>query len=192
MQANVAIYRSNYEDYIDVTFDAATLFADLANLGEAKIEGIEFDLDWLATEQLRLNLSGSWTEAEFTKIGSNLDPSANLVGDRLPNVPEYEFSASAEYSFNWSSDIQGAFYLAYDRQGESHLIIRSAGLAETAVNNEAFGFLTARLSADWQAFRVSLFANNLLDEDKLLNADLVKVNTQARPRTIGLGLTYNF
>ena len=192
LRSNIALYYSDYKDIIDVTFNNEEVFASSTNLGEAVVKGIEFDLEWIPSQHLLLSISGSWTDAEITKVGSTLEVPANNEGDSLNSIPEYELSASAEYSFDWSGDIAGSFYLAYDRQGETQETVRSAGFLEPVVRNGAFGFLSAKLSAEWQHIQASLFARNLLDEDTLLNANHTSLAAQARPRTIGAEFTYNF
>jgi outer membrane receptor protein involved in Fe transport len=160
------------------------------NPGDVEIKGIEWNIEWLATEQLFLGFSGSITDAEFVKIKSL--PATQIVGDSPDFIPEYNYSVRADYSFDWFDAAPGFFRLNYNRQGPASVALRTGGLLNPVVETESLGFLDAHISVKWESAVIELFARNLLDEDEPTTVPIFGSSSQARPRSIGVRVDYNF
>jgi len=194
LQANLAIFQSDYDDYIANSQDLAATppVVISGNVGEAEIKGVELSLDWAVTDQLSVGLNGSVVNAEFVAINSASTVANNIEGDYLPFVPKYGYSLNTNYSFNWSDSVAGNFRLSYNREGESTSIDRAAGFVPDTIANDSFGFLDLQLSTQFQTVSLELFGQNILDEDKNVGVSLTRQTPQARPRTLGLRLSYDF
>lgn len=191
LRNELAFFYSDYTDYIVNSFDPITLVVTTDNAGEAVVKGIEWSLEWSASDQLNLGFNGAVTEGEFTKINTGVK--SNITGDSLPHTPKYSFSVYADYNFNWSRSVPGVFRLNYNRVGKSSITNRDLGLINPTPETETFGFLNTQISAQWQSFSVELFADNLLDENRVTNASLYGRQTpQHRPRSIGLAFSFDF
>ena len=82
MRANVAIFRSDYKGLQVATFDGAGGFL-VGNAGKSRTQGVELEVLWAVTDQLDLNLSFSYLDAEYTKFETAqcraVDPRPNPV-----------------------------------------------------------------------------------------------------------------
>jgi outer membrane receptor protein involved in Fe transport len=188
LNAEAALYFSQYDDYIMQTIDPLVSPSPFnANGGEAEIQGFEFATQFQATESLSLGLSGNVTETEFVTVTS---PVVH-VGDPISNSPKYSYTAHADYSFDWSADTAGFAYLSYSRQGSSSAINRETW---GELESSDLGFVSANLGAQWQDFTLTLSGNNLTNEQRSTTANKVsRLGIEARrPRTLSLSASYQF
>ena len=189
LQAEFALFYTDYTDF-QAQFVNPIGQGYTDNPGEAEIKGFEWHLQWAATEQLLLGFSGNITNAEFTKT----DPSVptRIAGDPLDLVPDYSYSANADYQFVWAKGIDGFVRFAYHQQGPNTYVDRASGLAEEVVESEPLSLLNAQIGAEWGAVKLEVFARNLLDEDDLTTALIAGSSPQERPRTVGINIEYDF
>lgn len=131
VRANLAAFWNNYDD-IQIVVQRGISPAN-ENAGDARIRGIELELEAYPTDQLSLVGSFGYLDAEYT----NIDPLAFPVeiDDQLQNTPEVTFAIAANYvqpvgnselsfnvNYNWRSQI------ANDAQNTPELIQDSVGL----------------------------------------------------------------
>ncbi|MFB1034736.1 MAG: TonB-dependent receptor, partial [Sinobacterium sp.] len=182
-----AFYHSDYIDYQSFMLDGP--FAVVSNPGEAQIQGLELAARISISEQVSVGLSGNYTDTEFTKV--SLSVPINLNGDPITNIPLYSYSLNTRYEFNWSSSIAGFGYLEYNRQSGSYSINR-LGLVPV-VKSSPLGQLNARIGAQWSNFNINLFAQNLTNDVRGTTAAVAgTLDSQNRPRTLGLEFNYEF
>ena len=65
------------------------------NIGSAENRGVEFETTARATEDLKINLSGNFTDARITQPVTILGVER---GDHVPGVPRYQFSTALDYT----------------------------------------------------------------------------------------------
>jgi iron complex outermembrane receptor protein len=122
-------------------------------VGEARSQGVEWDLVGRVVEGLNLIASYTYTD---TKITENNDGNE---GNRLPNVPESAGSLWATYDLTEDFKIGAGVYVAGSRQGDTANSYRMAGYAR----------VDAMAAYKWRIDRSRLTAqvniNNLLDQD---------------------------
>ena len=98
----------------------------IVNAGNARTEGIESDLSWLATDNLNLSISGTFVDAKTTSdfckptplgavIGNQLNCNVTgmeaAAGTQMPSTPKIKADATARYKFNvgaYESFVQGS------------------------------------------------------------------------------------
>ena len=155
------------------------------NVGSAQSRGFEFALSALLTDQLQLDLSGSWLNAELTN-----DTSLGSAGNRLPGSPKFNISVGLQYAFEIngkSTWLRGNAYYVGDYYNT---------LAETPPR--LGDYLSVELSAgiDFERFSLEFFGKNLTNSDALTWANPIFApydrETRLRPRTIGARLAYTF
>jgi len=191
---DVALYDIEWED-IQVSA-AANGLAYLANGGTAQSNGVEFSTLYSPIAGLRLGLNGSYTNARLTEDIPSL---GGFSGDRLPSIPKWSASATADYTWGvfsgWSARVGGGLRYVGDT---------FSGLENTTGSYPQDSYsvfdLNADVSNDHWTFR--LFAKNLTDErvytnlTSLPNALTRVVNkvtgVPLAPRTIGIGFDYKF
>ncbi len=185
LQFNPTAFFARYDDFQaqQARIVGGVVELGIANVGKLETRGIEIDLQALLTENLRLVGGMAYTDAEIKSFsgadcwpgqtaaqGCTLDPATqrsvqDLGGEKLNNSPEFKLTLSAEYrrafetlpfdgffnaSIQWQSDVN--FSLLADpgaEQGAYALVNLSAGFVER----------------DRERYEVSLFVNNLTDEN---------------------------
>ncbi|HEX4481382.1 MAG TPA: TonB-dependent receptor [Rudaea sp.] len=168
----------------------------LANGGTARSRGFEFTSLWMPVTGLRFGLNAAYTDAIITEDVPSL---GGVNGDRLPNIPKWSASATADYSFplaaNWTGRVGGGVrYL-----GSSVSQIESSPLALPQDSYTAID-LNGDVSNDTWTFRV--FVKNLTDKRVYTNLTaLTNAATGAidrinavplEPRVVGVGFDVKF
>jgi outer membrane receptor protein involved in Fe transport len=168
----------------------------LANGGTARSRGFEFTSLWMPVTGLRFGLNAAYTDAIITEDVPSL---GGVSGDRLPNIPKWSASATADYSFplaaNWTGRVGGGVrYL-----GSSVSQIESSPLALPQDSYTAID-LNGDVSNDTWTFRV--FVKNLTDKRVYTNLTaLTNAGTGAidrinavplEPRVVGVGFDVKF
>lgn len=166
-----------------------------SNSQDAEIRGVELTMDWLATDQLTLSVSGTVTDTEITWVAPAVTNPTFLVGDPINSVPDYGLSARADYRFEWAGSMPGFWNVTFNRKGRAYDTNRNRyggiTLDDQAVSTDV-NFLNAKLGLAWNGWDCSLFGQNLLDEERPVNAGVTGILVQYRPRTIGIGIGKSF
>jgi outer membrane receptor protein involved in Fe transport len=188
--------------FFDVEWDKIQVTAQangvgyLANGGTARSSGIEFATLYAPIAGLRLGLNGAYTDAKLTEAVPSL---GGFDGSRLPAVPKWAMSATADWSFpawaDWTGRVGGGVRYVGDTisgvEGNPSTLPQDS---YTAID------LNADVSND--RWTVRLYIRNLADKRiytslaALPNAatgEVVKVNgVPLQPRTIGIGFDAKF
>jgi outer membrane receptor protein involved in Fe transport len=191
---NGAVFYIDWEDLQTSTFDPGSPFEVVRNVGEAEITGVEFDISATPVDGFYLSLTGSLQNAEFASdvpAGAG-DPPFALDGQSIPNVPDYQFGAIAEYSWQAFGDTEAMVRGDWSYQDDRSI------LPNDPVNDimlDSFHLFGLRLGLEADNWTVALFVRNLFDEDEaafdgINSAQDPRGIITARPRTIGIQLQY--
>ena len=219
MTFNAAVFHNDIEN-LQVTLDAGSCSSRITfNVPEAHTTGAEFEFGSQVTNNLFLSLSGTILEAEFDT--TVVDGTSSVLGgvregNRLASTPEVMFSASALYTFDapWAGPTaEGFFTASYQHVGsqftqpsdqEPGAGVFTSGLpfggATGAEPNymdlelDPYGLAYLSAGIDWGDMQLTIFVDNLLDENANLSFDRER-GGRARlsyrtnqPRTIGINL----
>ena len=118
LRANLVFYRYEYSDLQVNIFDSSIAAFHVANAAAARTTGVEFDVDYAATDELMLRGSVAYNDAKYTDYiggcyagqtpvqGCNLQPNGagvfqtqDLSGTQLQLAPKWELTAGFTYSF---------------------------------------------------------------------------------------------
>ena len=194
---DAAAYFSDYSDYQaeeTIRNNMGVLQTSTRNPGKAELKGVEWTLSAHITDQFQVGFNGHISEGEFTDVSEN--QAVFLSGDSLGGVPKYSYSVSADYTFNWSSSIEGFAHVNYSRHGESGFTNRSFApvLADFGPVTESpeVGYLGAQIGAKWDSLTLKLFAKNLNNELREANEGDLFNALQRRPRSVGIDVSYSF
>jgi iron complex outermembrane receptor protein len=165
----------------------------LTNAAKGTNYGIEAELDWSASDKLRIFASLGLLNASFDEY-DNPDPdSYNANGRRQAHAPAYQFSLGSEVylTSNWTfkANIEGKDEFYYSN---SH-----------ASKSSSYAIVNSNLdyrNGDW---KVSLWGRNLFDKDYYTRGfyfannapdyDNPETYTQyAEPRVVGVTLTWDY
>lgn len=178
---DIDAFYSRYKDYQSFVYlDPA--FGTLINAGTGEIYGVDWALSLDPVRNLTLEFSGNMTSA--TLVSVPLNSTANIEGDRLDYVPDYAMSGSAEYRFDWGTEMPGFARVDFNIQGPATLTDRESGFIE--VPSDTLTFLNARLGFEHKGLSVELFGDNLLNENgKQDTLTPLGFGTRPRPRVLG-------
>ena len=192
---NAGLFRNEWTDIqvrVRLEGDATCSIRVTQNVAAATGDGLEFDATWLATDRLRLGFAGSWVDFTLDDDQPFLNA---LAGDRLPSHPDINLSASANYDFPLSDNLDGFV------RGEVSYVGEILGVfnADENLPRDTYGEYTIvnlRLGARTEKWDVALYFDNLFDEDALAfqfkdrrgrTESLV-----ARPFTVGVNVRTRF
>lgn len=206
---------------LQVTLDAGSCSSRIVfNVDKAHSMGVEFELGLSPVDGLDLNLSGSLIEAEFDTTLPGVLATATGIrdGNRLPSVPKFQIAASGSYEFP-ISDGSSAYLAASfqhvgtrytqpaDQENNPRTFVHGLPFggapanAATTVDLKLPDYQLVNLSAgvDFDSgLSLSVYVNNLLDENALLSFDRERGGrarlgyTVGQPRTFGITARQSF
>ncbi|MEO1019990.1 MAG: TonB-dependent receptor, partial [Pseudomonadota bacterium] len=157
---------------------AGTTVPFIVNAGASEVFGMELELFGNLTDWFDYRLGYSYTDAEFTDFYDEnteelLDtdglpssdpmdvdgPNGQVAGNDLPQTPKHQLTASGTFRHELNSNVELFFRTDYNY--ESNRWVQVHNLAGTGDSHN----LNLRLGADIGDVTVSLFYNNVLDDD---------------------------
>ena len=218
LRINASIYHSDYSGLQAVSRDPVTLAPVLQNAANAVIDGFELEVYASPIDRLNLSFGLALTKGEYEKwdaaqvtfpatavnppaatpcmmgtgplIGGNRSVFCDVSGNPIQRQPETMVIVGGDYTWQLGeSDLTLSANLAYQSEFAWEPSGRLVEPERTLIDAE----LTWIAPND--RFRVALWGQNLTDEAyaQALSAsgtsDLV---TMARPRTVGIRLSYDF
>jgi len=184
-QFNASIFKYDYENIQTQVPTALSL--TFTNAEEADINGLEFDLNWQATNNLKLRVGVGWLDSEID--------SAGLSGNTLPNAPELQYTFIARYDRSLSNGYAVSGQVDYKYSDQMYKEATNNPLAQT----DDYGVANARLTltsptGNWET---SLWVKNMTDEEYLEHVFIVDffgitADLYNTPRVYGLTSSYNF
>jgi len=188
LTADTSVFWSNYSDYqtFGIT-NAATGENFIADVGSARIKGVEWDLTYRPVEQWRFDVRGDYLNARFTEI--NAVSSDYAVGDPLDLVPRYQLTTSAQYDYLWRGK-SGFARLDYSQKGPETSRNRSIGPWYYG-ESDIIHTLNFNTMLSWsENLQVGFFAQNLTNEQGFANPyNYIAAGVRPRPRTFGVNFS---
>ncbi len=195
LRANLAIFHMQYKDQQVQSFvNPDSSFPSLTNVGEAEINGAEFETQFRASEAWLFSFGGTWLpDAKFTKF---FDPVVgDRSGNRLPQSPEWSVNAFARYE----KAIMAGNTLAVQLQGRWNSSRFFTVENRPGLREDAYAVIDARASLRFLDGRAEfgVFARNLLDDEYIASAYGLEtfggnVFQPGRPRMYGADFSYRF
>lgn len=201
MQLNASIFDYDYEDKQEQ--DRAVTFvgniSGLTNVPESTIQGAELDLQWLATENLSLNVGVAWLDTEVDEWMA-VDGAASswptvvrrdASGIELAQAPELQYNILARYEWNltesWLVGLMGNLNFKDD----------TSGGAQTEDATEDYTVINAAISFDnlESGWGIQVWSRNVTDEEyypaAYTGGNGPFVRSMGLPRTYGITFEYN-
>jgi len=202
LRTNVTLFSLDHKDrqYITVTpdpDDLTVLNQNLNNVKGSKVKGVEAEITWAATENLRIDFSIGYLDAE-------IENDTPLVG--LSNTPDYTMNLAANYSMDTEMGyfvFSGGYYYRDD-----YLLFEDSD----SLLQDGYGTLNA--SVTWESVEGNWYGGlhfkNLTDEEAMvggynfaadngdgtyspgLGGDTTLIGYFNDPRTVHLTVGYRF
>lgn len=172
------------------------------NSGTARSQGFELELSASPIDGLTLAAGGGYVDAKFTESSGG---SKFKEGDRIPQVPKWNFNMSADYRQQLNAGLEGFVHADY-------AYVSSSDSSINANVNPATGRLVPRIRPSYEivnarvgvsiddTYELAVFAKNLTDERASLS-DITAVSVEApgrtrvtinQPRTLGAEFRVRF
>ncbi|QQD17354.1 TonB-dependent receptor [Spongiibacter nanhainus] len=199
VKLNAAYYHTFYEDtqQTNLVNTPSGLITQVVNAGDADIDGIEVDAQWVITPNWMLTVTAGYLDWSFDKPDTGTTPI-------LPSAPEFEGTARLNYFLptaigDWTMDLN----VSSRSKMLGNISSGQAGIdAFPAATTESVTLFGARAQLDVKDtnLNVSFWVRNLTDEEysttglNLFFPGSLAIANQplGEPRTFGLDLTYNF
>lgn len=205
LTVDVASYYIKWRDMQTIVPIVAGALYGVVNASSASSPGMEWSVNWRATDKLRLGVMGSWNDAQINQDvyaqAQELDPVTRLPtggivptlvfnkGDRINDVPEWTGGLTVDYARPISGDLR--FVIHGTTQYASRRETRSYG---AGVSGDTIVTTDLRLGVETGRWAAHLFGTNLFDEKGIVSpissATRSDFGYRNRPRTIGLNLKY--
>jgi len=159
------------------------------NFGDAASYGGELEVQAKLLHAWTLGLEASVTHATLTSVVPNVGAT---VGEHLLNVPAWTATANAEYHWNVAGDSRIFVRGDYSWIGSSH---GSYNVADPAYSYPNHSILNASAGVTHSKFTVSLYAKNLLNDQKIIqrvSIETLETGYVPRPLTAGIKITAVF
>ncbi|MGC1301117.1 MAG: TonB-dependent receptor [Caulobacteraceae bacterium] len=154
LTANLSVFDIEWKDlqlYFLINGTSA-----IGNGGAARSRGAEWEFDYVPIHGLTLNFNGAYTDAYLTaNTPSDVGGSA---GDRLPNNPKWQSSASARYERPITDRYTGFVGASWRYQGSRLSDFVSGGARE---NIPAYNMVDLRGGVEWDNFTFTVYAKNV-------------------------------
>ncbi|TGV18888.1 TonB-dependent receptor [Pseudoalteromonas sp. MEBiC 03607] len=172
LRANVTLFTLDHKDrqYISVLpgDSAADLNQRLGNIGESTSDGIELELNYVATESLSFDASVGYIDSNFDNV-IDYDPETGEAFDKsdrftVSNTPDLTFNLGATYRmYTEMGDfvINGNYY----HRGDYALFEEDSLLTQDAYGIFNMGITWYSTDGHWTA---GLYGKNLTDEEYMI------------------------
>jgi iron complex outermembrane recepter protein len=196
---NGAAYYMPWKDYQTAVFDLAISPVTFnANIGDARIYGMESNIEWKPIHGLTLALAANYNDSEITSDSYSNPEFVVEKGQRLPFVPYLKASASARYEWNIGSDYKGYSEFDVSHTGDEWSDLNTSNLSETSrtlqpeynISNIRWGFTNSKESWGVEAYITNLDNTRAVIYTNRYNYDGRESTNE--PRVFGLRLKYRF
>jgi len=191
---SVAMFYQEYSNF-QVTLQDEEGVAYSADAGSATNIGFEAEVRALLSDEFEVFANTAFLDAEIDDDSNN----GQLAGNTFRLQPEWTFSTGVFYGTEITNSLSLTSSLIYSYRTEVFFEPENAPISGLDISQEAFGLMSARVgissNANWS---VSLYANNLLDEEYLVDAGNTgggfgnPTFVAGAPRMFGVEFTMNF
>ncbi|XQW83589.1 TonB-dependent receptor [Thalassotalea piscium] len=191
---SVAVFYQNYSNF-QVSLQDEDGVAYSADAGSATNIGFEAEVRALLNDEFEVFANTAYLDAEIDDDSNNGD----LAGNTFRLQPEWTFSTGLFYGTEISSSLNLTSSIIYSYRTEVFFEPANAPISGLEISQEAFGLMSARVGiASNSNWSVSIYANNLLDEEYLVDAGNTgggfgnPTFVAGAPRMVGIEFTMNF
>jgi len=201
---NGAVYYIDWSNVQIATTDVTGAFEFIGSAGDADVLG--FEVETIIRPMEGLELTGGLTYSNARLNGPQIAPTGGVLeldlqsGDRLADVPEWQFNTGVTYHFPVFGSYEGLARFGWSYVGTSNTQLTDTLLGNLPNPNflrkGSYSLANLRFGVSGDAWDASVFVNNLFENSGALAARVVdneplrKVIPQ--PRTIGVQFQYHY
>lgn len=193
---NTSLFYYDYKDVIlavdvlQTTGPLNTLFTN-DNVSDAKVFGLESDLQWAVTDNLEIRLAGTYLD---TKQNQTVAVVQAIDGSRLPYAPKWSGNATIRYEAPLNDDLKVGFQLDGTIRSSLFAEAESTRLARLSGYSLLNGRIGIKSDRGWS---LNFSMKNITDKRHFVYLNDIKglgtvIRTPGPPRSYGLDLSFNF
>lgn len=200
VRLNVAGFYYDYEDLQVQFVESNNVLTE--NAATATIYGIETELTALLSDNLQIELNGTWLDATFDDY-STVNPKTpqlgvlDLSGNPLAKSPEFKVNAGIEYRLTVGT--LGKLILRTDLSWQDKVYFTQYKFDGAAEGEYWWAKARASFEPTESNLKVALFVDNIFDEEVAANINIAGDFDRSRgfgnlmpPRTYGIEAIYSF
>jgi len=188
LKVNLATYYFNYNDFQGQFISGGSTL--IKNIGEAEGKGVEFDITYIPSENLRLFLSSAIQDSEVVE---GLDPDGESLAGQKLTAPDVTLSFIGSYYWYLDNDVDVSLQLSYSWQTETFGSEFING--NDVFEQDSYSLTSLQLNASSGSWQLSAYIDNLTDEtyyDSGENDTGLNRFGIGRGRNAGISLKYLF
>lgn len=210
VRLSLSLFHNEFTDLQVSTFDDITLIFAVQNAGGAQTEGIEFETQWAATDNLRFTLAGSFLDAKYTNWAYGCTIYQQLVyglsstdcqaaGEPLGDAPDVNLTLGLRHTAplkGGALELRTSLNAVYE---DEQRVSDTPGDPRTTIPATTIVDLRIAIGDAADRWEVAAFGRNLTDEFKPLGigdvpvqSGAIEIGSVARPRYYGVSARYNF
>ncbi len=195
VQFSGAAYYIDWKDMALSQVDATGSIPFIANVGDARIYGLEANLDALLSDNWELSIGGSLISAELTQ-DQPTDPFGNngMDGDKIPNIPKEQGFVALTYKMPINADLTFSSRLDVTYRGSTDTQFNNQSAYNVAL--DSYTILNWINYFEFKNWTLSAYVKNLTDERAQFDAISSDQDPLGiignRPRTWGLSAKWSF
>ncbi|MEG3153642.1 TonB-dependent receptor [Sphingomonas sp. RB1R13] len=186
-----AVYYNDYKGIQATIIQSGATLAGTRNAGKANGFGSDFTLIAKPRRDLSLSATIGWNDVKYKTLSPDRRP-----GDPLDQVPRWTWSTSIDYTPQLREGLGLVFHADAGYTRKASIILRNfepLGL-QPVFFSESRVIANARAGINVRNAELYVFANNIFDENKIINpafgAFFEPIRT--RPRTLGFGMRIQY
>jgi outer membrane receptor protein involved in Fe transport len=188
---DASLYRSEWSHVQSYGFAPDSVIGIVNNSGHVSGWGVDLSATARPTRTLTLAATYGWNNLAYDSASQNKD---KQPGDPVDGAVRESYSASLDFRPPMNDSITGIFRIDYQHAGKAQLTFRNYP-SPLFVARPGRDIVNLRIGAAVGAVEVTLFANNLLDENApniIGPFGLISENVEQRPRVIGISASTKF
>jgi iron complex outermembrane receptor protein len=215
LRFNGAVFRGDWDDF-QFSFLGENGLTNITNAGQAKLQGVEVDVQWAATDRFTLYGGIALQDATLAEnFCKTLDPDGNPLnqadclandpadfapsGTQLPTTPRFKGNLTGRYEFpmaGFDAHFQGSLVMT-----DSSRTALLPAENEVLGDQDAYNLVDLSFGVARETWSAELFVDNALDERASLyrysECDVsicggIVYGVGLRPRTVGLKFAQKF
>ena len=190
VQGGLSLFFMDWEDIQVRSQDPITQRQFVQNASDAESQGLELEVAWLPIDELRLNLTYGYLDAEFGDFESARTLDGALIdasGKDVPNSPDHTVSAVMRYELpEWNL---GGDALRSHLQAEYTWIddIQTDIADNPRRLNESYELINLRMDLAVDRYTVQFFVENLADEEYRFGTNNLETYLSGAQASVGEG-----
>mgnify|MGYP003576229665 CR=1 FL=1 len=186
---DASVYRSEWSNVQSNNFAPGNIITIVNNSGHVSGWGVDLSATARPTNDLTLSATYGWNNLKYDEATPD-----KIVGGPVDAAVRESWSASADWRPALSDGVDGIFRIDYQHAGKAQFTLRNLATPLIVPRPER-DLVNVRVGAAFGPVEVTLFANNLFNEDAPIVVGpfaLILENVEQRPRVIGISASARF